>query len=369
MSKLLICALGAKGAIGTTIAAGILNFKTNPREVEKFLMTKKNNFPIFSEISEMKYVGWDVKKENLSDSYHANIPFCYETFIKIKEDLGNLDICIAPEVSRTILEQKIQIISDLKKMKEKNNGFTLVIVNLLPASSIDFEECKNMSISDLNNLSGKTYADMPYLLAALDEDIPFVNFTPNPIELPSIINEFERKKIPLCGKDGKTGQTFFKIVLASAFKSRELFVNGWYSTNILGNGDGKTLSIADNSKNKISNKSKVLDSVLGYKVYDHIVRIDYYKPRNDAKEAWDVIDLQGFLNEEMSIRVNLQGKDSILAAPMVIDLARWAMLLHKKDIGGPIKELAFYFKSPIGSNYKYNFQEQLQDMNNLANKL
>ena len=368
MSKLVICAIGAKGAIGTTLAAGILkNMLEN--SMSKYLMTNELNYPLFYEIEKMDFTGWDLEKESFESSFKKNKPFDYILFDELRNSFDEIKVFGAPNICDKVSIQKQQIVDNIKTIKNNHDETYLVMVNLLPASNIDYEKCKKLSISEIEGLSGDSYKDLPYLLSALEEEIPFVNFTPNPIELPIIEKKFKERKIPLCGKDGKTGQTFFKIVMASALKSRELIINGWYSTNILGNGDGNTLSDSKNSRNKIENKLKVLNDVLGYNVDNHIVRIDYYKPRKDAKEAWDVIDFSGFLNEHMSIRINLQGKDSILAAPIIIDLARWACLLKKNGIGGPIKELAFYFKAPIGDNRSYNFQDQWEQLNSLYSRL
>ena len=136
--------------------------------------------------------------------------------------------------------------------------------------------------------------------------------------------------MPIAGKDGKTGQTFIKTVLAPALKARALKVDGWYSTNILGNRDGLALSDEDSLASKIKTKSSVLDDILGYEVEDHIVDIRYYRPRGDNKEAWDNIDISGFLGQQMQIKVNFLCKDSILAAPLAIEIARCLDLAQRR---------------------------------------
>ena len=166
--------------------------------------------------------------------------------------------------------------------------------------------------------------------------MPVVNFTPNEIEIPSLLHEAEERGVPLAGRDGKTGQTYLKVVLASALKARKLYVDGWYSLNILGNADGKNLMEPGKAEGKLINKTEILDEILGYSVGEkrsqtasHKVHIDYYPPRGDAKEAWDVIDFMGLFGLPMSLRLNLQGRDSILAAPLVLDLARWMAVLQR----------------------------------------
>jgi myo-inositol-1-phosphate synthase len=157
-------------------------------------------------------------------------------------------------------------------------------------------------------------------------------------------------------------------VLASALKARNLVVDGWYSLNILGNADGENLMDPDCAEGKLSHKTDLLNDILGYNVgqnYNgpaHKVHIDYYPPRGDAKEAWDVIDFQGLFGLPMSLRVNLLGRDSILAAPLVIDLARWVTSLKLAGRSGPVPELAFFFKKPVGDNTPVTFQDQITSL-------
>lgn len=156
------------------------------------------------------------------------------------------------------------------------------------------------------------------------------------------------------------------MLLASGFAARRLKVEGWYSTNILGNEDGQNLNSPSNVENKIKQKSYVLDAALGYQVPNHIVRIDYYPPRADNKEAYDVIDYKGFLDEEMSMRVSLLCKDSILAAPLIIDMAIiGAHLQYTMGRSGFIPELALFFKYPLGGENLSTFQDQTSALNNL----
>jgi myo-inositol-1-phosphate synthase len=202
--------------------------------------------------------------------------------------------------------------------------------------------------------------------------MPVVNFTSNVIEIPLLLSEAVKARVPLCGRDGKTGQTYLKVVIASALRARKLRVNGWYSLNILGNDDGKNLADPDKASGKVANKTELLDEILGYEVgqqYEapsHKVTIDYYPPRGDSKEAWDVIDFTGLFGLPMSLRLNLQGRDSILAAPLVIDLAVWMAALHHAGRCGLIPELGFYFKRPLGSNPPVTFEDQLGAIQRLA---
>ena len=152
--------------------------------------------------------------------------------------------------------------------------------------------------------------------------------------------------VPIAGKDGKTGQTFLKTVIAPALKDRALHVDGWFSTNILGNSDGLALDDPKSLASKLGTKGSVLDDILGYKVEDHIIMIHYYRPRGDDKEAWDNIDLTGFLGQKMQLKLNFLCKDSILAAPLAIEIARCLDLAAQRGDGGVREELSLFFKLP-----------------------
>jgi myo-inositol-1-phosphate synthase len=205
---------------------------------------------------------------------------------------------------------------------------------------------------------------MLYAYAAISEDVPYGNFTPSvSVDIPALIEFAEKQKVPIAGKDGKTGQTFIKTVLAPALKSRALKVDGWYSTNILGNRDGLALSDEDSLASKIKTKSSVLEDILGYNVEDHIVDIRYYRPRGDNKEAWDNIDISGFLGQQMQLKVNFLCKDSILAAPLAIEIARCLDLAHRRERSGIQEQLSVFFKLPMTRSGKpeqaFHRQEQL----------
>jgi len=189
---------------------------------------------------------------------------------------------------------------------------------------------------------------MLYAYAAISEQIPYGNFTPSlAADIPALVEFAENKQVPVAGKDGKTGQTMIKSVLAPAFKTRALKVEGWYSTNILGNRDGLALSDADSLASKVKTKSGLLDDILGYAVEDHIVDIRYYRPRGDNKEAWDNIDLTGFLGQSMQLKVNFLCKDSILAAPLAIEIARCLDLAKQRNEKGVLDQISIFFKMPM----------------------
>ncbi len=193
-----------------------------------------------------------------------------------------------------------------------------------------------------------------YLYAALMSDVPFANGAPNlTCDVPALVELAGRRGVPLAGKDFKTGQTLMKTILTPGFKARMLGIDGWYSTNILGNRDGEVLDDPENFKTKEVSKLGVLDTILQPEVYpelygdiDHVVRINYYPPRGDNKEGWDNIDISGWLGYPMQIKINFLCRDSILAAPIVLDLALFMDLAARAGGSGVQEWLSFYFKSP-----------------------
>ena len=186
------------------------------------------------------------------------------------------------------------------------------------------------------------------LTPRINEQIPYGNFTPSvSADIPALIEFAEKQGVPIAGKDGKTGQTMIKSVLAPAFKTRALKVEGWFSTNILGNRDGLALSDADSLASKVKTKSSLLEDILGYTVEDHLVDIRYYRPRKDNKEAWDNIDLTGFLGQPMQLKINFLCKDSILAAPLAIEIARLLDLAKTRGEKGVQEQLSIFFKLPM----------------------
>ncbi|MEX2550032.1 MAG: inositol-3-phosphate synthase [Nitriliruptoraceae bacterium] len=195
---------------------------------------------------------------------------------------------------------------------------------------------------------------MLYAYAALLEGVPFANGAPNlTVDTPVLRTFASDHGIPICGKDFKTGQTMVKTVLAPMFKARMLGMDGWYSTNILGNRDGEVLDDPDSFKSKETSKLGVLDTILQPDVYPelygdlhHVVRINYYPPRGDNKEGWDNIDFVGWLGYPMQLKVNLLCRDSILAAPLALDLALFLDLAQRAGMGGIQEWLSFYFKAP-----------------------
>jgi myo-inositol-1-phosphate synthase len=195
---------------------------------------------------------------------------------------------------------------------------------------------------------------MLYAWACLKEGVPYANGAPNlTVDVPCMLELARETQTPVCGKDFKTGQTFMKTLLAPGFKARMLGMKGWFSTNILGNRDGEVLDEPGSFKSKEVSKLGAIEQILQPELYPelygdifHKVRIEYYPPRGDAKEGWDNIDIFGWLNYPMQIKIDFLCRDSILAAPLVLDLALFSDLGKRAGFRGVQEWLSFYFKSP-----------------------
>jgi myo-inositol-1-phosphate synthase len=203
---------------------------------------------------------------------------------------------------------------------------------------------------------------MLYAYAALKQRVPVVNCTPShSVDTPALMEMADEHRLPVAGRDLKTGQTLLKTILAPGLKTRALGLAGWYSTNILGNRDGQVLDDPECLRSKEESKLSVLQGILEPELYPdlygefvHRVRIDYYPPRKDNKEAWDNIDIFGWLGYPMQIKVNFLCRDSILAAPLALDLALLIDLAHRAGLRGTQDWLSLYFKSPCVRNGRPN---------------
>jgi myo-inositol-1-phosphate synthase len=218
---------------------------------------------------------------------------------------------------------------------------------------------------------------MLYAYAAISEGVPFANGAPNlTVDIPALEEYAKAKQVPIGGKDFKTGQTLMKTVLAPGFKARMLGMNGWFSTNILGNRDGEVLDDPSSFKTKEESKLGVLEYILQPKLYPelygkihHKVRINYYPPRGDNKEGWDNIDIFGWLGYPMQIKVDFLCRDSILAAPIVLDLALFFDLAKRAGMRGIQEWLSFYFKSPMCAKELYPEHDLFIQLMKLKNTL
>jgi myo-inositol-1-phosphate synthase len=274
-----------------------------------------------------------------------------------------------------------QLRADILKFKQDNNLSRLVMVwcgsteiylqeSAVHASIEAFE--KGLEASDDNIPSSMIYA-----YAAIKEGIPYANAAPNlSADVPALVQLAQQTGSPLCGKDLKTGQTLIKTIIAPGLKSRLIGVEGWYSTNILGNRDGEVLDDPESFKTKEESKKSVLDYIFQPNLYPdlyeklcHVVRINYYPPRGDNKEGWDNIDIFGWLGYPMQLKINFLCRDSILAAPIVLDSALFLDLAKRSGLSGIQEWLSFYYKSPMHAAGLYPEHDLFIQLMKLKNTL
>src|SRR5437870_9791433 len=218
---------------------------------------------------------------------------------------------------------------------------------------------------------------MLYAWAAITSGVPFANGAPNlTVDIPALQELARGHNVPICGKDFKTGQTLLKTVLAPGLKARMLGLHGWFSTNILGNRDGEVLEDPGSFKSKEETKLSVLEHILQPKLYPqlyknfyHAVRINFYPPRGDAKEGWDNIDIFGWLGYPMQIKIDFLCRDSILAAPLVLDLVLFLDLAQRSGMRGIQEWLSFYFKGPMTAAGLYPEHDLFIQLMKLKNTL
>lgn len=262
------------------------------------------------------------------------------------------------KTGRNKMDLAEQLIADIARFKSENNCSRLVMV-WCASTEIYIEE--SAIHASLDSLEKAMYDNDPfispsmiYAYAALKSGVPFANGAPNlTVDVPALVELADKTSMPICGKDFKTGQTLMKTILAPGLKSRMLGLDGWYSTNILGNRDGEVLDDPENFKSKEVSKLSVLEHIFQPEVYpdlygdfSHVVRINYYPPRGDNKEGWDNIDIFGWLGYKMQIKIDFLCRDSILAAPLALDLALFMDLAQRAGMKGVQEWLSFYFKAP-----------------------
>lgn len=256
------------------------------------------------------------------------------------------------------MELAEQLIEDIAKFKSDKGCDRLVMV--WAASTEIFLEESDVHLTieafekGLYDSHPAIAPSMIYAYAAIRSGVPFANGAPNlSVDIPALTSLAEDSGVPICGKDFKTGQTLMKTILAPGLKARMLGLDGWYSTNILGNRDGEVLDDPESFKTKEESKLSVLEHILQPEVYpelyddfSHVVRINYYPPRGDNKEGWDNIDIFGWLGYKMQIKIDFLCRDSILAAPLALDLALFLDLAQRAGMRGIQEWLSFYFKAP-----------------------
>src|ERR1700730_18922765 len=251
-----------------------------------------------------------------------------------------------------------QLRQDMRDFKAKNNCDRVVIVWCASTEIFIKPGPQHATLEQferaMENNDEAIAPSMLYAYAAIMEGVPFCNGAPNlSVDLPALVQLANERGVPISGKDFKTGQTWMKTIIAPGIKARMLGLAGWYSTNILGNRDGEVLDDPASFKTKEESKLSVLHTILQpekypdlYKDFSHLVRINYYPPRGDNKEGWDNIDIVGWMGYPMQIKINFLCRDSILAAPIVLDLALFSDFAHRAGMKGIQEWLSFYFKSP-----------------------
>ena len=398
------------GAVSTTTIAGVLAVRkglANPigslTQMGTIRLGKRTEgrSPKISEavplvnLDNIVFGGWDIFEEN---SYQAaRTAGVLETSLldQIKPDLEAIKPMTAvfdqryvkrldgPNVKKGKNKKDLaeQLRADIRAFKKDNDLDRLVMVWCGSTEVFMKESAAHQSIDAFEKALEANDPTIPssmvYTYAALMEDVPFANGAPNlSVDVPAMMALAQQKRLPICGKDFKTGQTWIKTVIAPGIKARLLGVEGWYSTNILGNRDGEVLDDPESFKTKEESKKSVLDYILQPHLYPglyedlhHVVRINYYPPRGDNKEGWDNIDLVGWLGYKMQLKINFLCRDSILAAPIVLDLALFLDLAKRAGMSGIQEWLSFYFKSPMHAPGLYPEHDLFIQLMKLKNTL
>jgi len=375
------------GAVSTTFIAGVLAIRkglSTPigslTQMGTIRLGKRTDgrspriadmFPLAS-LDDIVFGGWDIFTENCYEAARTAGVLEPALLDQIKPELEAITPWPAVfdqryvkrlsgsnvKTGRNKKDLADQVVGDIRKFKAENGldrlvmlwcGSTEVFLTETPAhASIEaFEQALERSDDSIPS-------SMVYAYAAISEGIPYTNAAPNlSADIPALVELAAKTGTPLAGKDLKTGQTLIKTIIAPGLKARLLGVEGWYSTNILGNRDGEVLDDPESFKTKEESKKSVLDYILQPHLYPelygdvhHVVRINYYPPRGDNKEGWDNIDIVGWLGYPMQLKINFLCRDSILAAPIVLDVALFMDLAKRAGMHGIQEWLSFYFKSP-----------------------
>ncbi|MEJ7623908.1 MAG: inositol-3-phosphate synthase [Pyrinomonadaceae bacterium] len=375
------------GAVSTTLVAGVEAIKRGLSEPVGSLTQmgtirlgkrtdnrtpKIKDFVPLAALDDIVFGAWDIFHDNAFDAAVNAGVLDKDLLNQVTEQLASLKPMAAVfeqnyvkrltgenvKTGKNKMELAEQLIADIARFKSENGCSRLVMV--WAASTEIFLEAAAVHNSldafekGLYDSDPTIAPSMIYAYAAIKSGVPFANGAPNlTVDIPAILELADREKVAICGKDFKTGQTLMKTILAPGLKSRMLGLDGWYSTNILGNRDGEVLDDPENFKTKEESKLSVLEHILQpdvypdlYKDFSHVVRINYYPPRGDNKEGWDAIDIFGWLGYKMQIKIDFMCRDSILAAPLALDLALFMDLAQRANMKGIQEWLSFYFKAP-----------------------
>jgi myo-inositol-1-phosphate synthase len=334
---------------------------------------KIKDFVPLASINDLVFGGWDIYEDTAYDAA-VNAAVLERTLLdQLKEPLSAIRPMKAvfdqeyvkringPNVKQaaTKMEKTEMLMDDIQQFRKNNNADRLVMIwcgstEVFHRPAAVHQTLKDFECGLMKNDPEISPSQM-YAYAALKSGVPFANGAPNlTTDTPVLLDLARDRNLPICGKDFKTGQTFMKTLLAPGLKMRMLGLNGWFSTNILGNRDGEVLEDPGSFKSKEETKLSVLDQILQPKLYPelykdfyHAVRINYYPPRGDSKEGWDNIDIFGWLGYPMQIKIDFLCRDSILAAPLVLDLVLFMDLAQRCGMRGIQEWLSFYFKAPM----------------------
>ena len=368
---------GARGGLATTVVTGARALARGLREPQGLLTETElcEGLPL-APVGKLVFGGHEIRKGTLAESaaeIHERSGTLPPELVKpLRADLRKVDRatrrgCLV-NAGRTItsladsdrhdkepLRQQLErITADLRSFLEANRLQRMVCVNLTSTEpKLDLGSA-HASLRELDRAIDRNRTSLVrpstlYAYAAASLGLPYVHFTPsNSALVPAVRELFERNGAPYVGCDGKTGETLVKSALAPMFRYRNLRVLTWQGYNILGDRDGVVLSQPENKQSKVATKDALLPQILGYPLHTH-VGIDYVPSLHDWKTAWDFVHFEGFLGTRMSMQFTWQGNDSILAAPLVLDLVRLADLAQRTGVRGPLHQLACFFKQPIGT--------------------
>jgi myo-inositol-1-phosphate synthase len=331
------------------------------------------DFVPLAALNDLAFGGWDIYEDTAYEAA-ANAKVLETALLeKVKEPLSAIRPMKAvfdpeyvrringPNVKqgRTKMDKAEMLLEDIEQFRKKTGASRLVMIwcgstEVHHQPSAVHQTLKDFECGLMKN-DPEIAPSQIYAYAALKSGVPYANGAPNlTTDTPALLELARERNIPICGKDFKTGQTFMKTLISPGLKARMLGVHGWFSTNILGNRDGEVLEDPGSFKTKEVTKLSVLDQILQPQLYPelykdlyHAVRINYYPPRGDAKEGWDNIDIFGWLGYPMQIKINFLCRDSILAAPLVLDLVLFMDLAQRCGMRGIQEWLSFYFKAPM----------------------
>ena len=356
---------------------------------------KINDFVPLAQLDDLVFGGWDIFEEDCYAAAKTAGVLESSLLDKLRPELEAIKPMPAvfdqryvkrlqgPNVKtgKNKLDLAQQLIADIRNFKATNNCDRLVMVWVGSTEVFMKEGPVHQSLAafekGLEASDDAIPSSMIYAYAALKEGIPFANAAPNlTADIPAMLELAAMNGSPLAGNDMKTGQTLIKTIIAPGLKARLLGVRGWYSTNILGNRDGEVLDDPESFKTKEESKKSALDYIFQpalypelYKDLSHVVRINYYPPRGDNKEGWDNIDIVGWLGYPMQLKINFLCRDSILAAPIVLDTALFMDLAKRSGMSGIQEWLSFYFKAPMHAKEVYPEHDLFIQLMKLKNTL